>query len=358
MEVRRSPALPLPESTETTEQLEGLPAPLMSTTPRHHCSPSDFVREVWGLEGWFSPLPGDVDENWLFTTPPGERFCLKVAPAEQPLAELAAMARVQVELGRDRWPVPTPRVVPGGRGEGRYVARATHRPEGGWARLESWVGGRPAGEVRGLGERYPARLGRFLARLDRALFALDEPALERTHLWDVMAIGSKLDELEAIDEPRRRERVRGWIERFLDEDRPSLGQATHGLIHNDANDFNVFVEDDEGGQPEIVGLIDFGDSLVAPRVVEVAVAGAYVALASDEPVVAVGALLDAYEREWPLDELERMKLPTLLRMRVVQTAVTAAVRAKTREDEYAVVHGEPAWRLLDAWDDAAWELEP
>ncbi|MEX1025610.1 MAG: phosphotransferase [Planctomycetota bacterium] len=321
----------------------------MQAPARHSPNPIEFVRAIWGLAGTCTPLPGDVDENWRLDTATGS-FALKIASKESSLARLAAEARVQATLHEEGWPVPGPCAVPAGRGHGRYVAPAEHRPTGGWARLSTWVPGTPWSETPEPGERFGRVLGRFLARLDRELDAFEEPELEATHAWDLLSADAALESLEAIHDAARRARVERWLAAFVEHELPSLRARRLHLVHNDANDHNVLVEDGAIG-----GLLDFGDMLSTVRVAEPAIAAAYLAQRSREPVGDARALLAAYEEEYPLHPEERVTFVACLRARLMQTVITAAARAAQRDDAYASVHAAPAWDVLDRWETSGWE---
>ena len=94
-------------------------------------------------------------------------------------------------------------------------------------------------------------------------------------------------------------------------------------IQNDANDYNILVEG-ELGRTAISGLIDFGDMCAAPKVCELAIAGAYVVLDHPRPERALAALVRGYHaanrlsveevelRRFVATRLAHFKVPTMI----------------------------------------------
>ena len=116
-------------------------------------------------------------------------------------------------------------------------------------------------------------MGRTAAALD----GFDHPAAHRPFQWEAERGLAVI----AAHAARRRRSGPGGAARGLAgagsrRSATSLPRLRHGVIHNDANDHNVLVDDDGAGGSR--GLLDLGDAVWSVVVNELAVAAAYAAL--------------------------------------------------------------------------------
>jgi Ser/Thr protein kinase RdoA (MazF antagonist) len=93
---------------------------------------------------------------------------------------------------------------------------------------------------------------------------------------------------------------------------------------------------DRRGGSIVVGVIDFGDMLNAPLIVDVAIAASYLRLSEGEPLAGVAALVSGYHSVTPLEIAETDLLLDLIRARL---AATIAIRhwriaEKSPDDAY------------------------
>ena len=129
-------------------------------------------------------------------------------------------------------------------------------------------------------------LGRFMARVDCALQSFQHPAMHRIHLWDTTNLHFMSQFVEHIKPEQRRKMVSQVyrllfrfalsiavqvIGDFVAKVLPILPTLQYGLIHNDGNDHNIVLSDDQ----TVSGIIDFGDMVLGPYVMELAVTITY-----------------------------------------------------------------------------------
>ena len=124
---------------------------------------------------------------------------------------------------------------------------------------------------------------------------------------------------------------------------PVLDQLPRQLIHGDANDFNVVVDDDD----RVRGLIDFGDLMMAPKVCGLAIAAAYAMFRQADPVRGILPLVAGYHEVAPLAPAELAVLEPLIRGRLATTLVMSAHEHHLQPDnDYLLVSQADAWRVL------------
>jgi len=127
-------------------------------------------------------------------------------------------------------------------------------------RLLTYLHGKPLALVKPHDADLLASLGRFFGTIDQALQDFDHPATHRDFHWDLNNAGRIIQSyLKHIKAPDNRKRVAGLLKRFQDETEPQLRELRSGIIHNDANDYNVLVEPESRWHHTVTGAIDFGD---------------------------------------------------------------------------------------------------
>jgi Ser/Thr protein kinase RdoA (MazF antagonist) len=110
----------------------------------------------------------------------------------------------------------------------------------------------------------------------------------------------------------------------------SVEKLRLSVIHGDANDYNVLVEENK-----VVGVIDFGDVVYSYTVGDLAIAVAYVVLGKEDPRAAVAPVIEGYREEFELTQSELDALWPLVRLRLCMSVCIAAYQQENdRENEY------------------------
>ena len=289
-------------------------------------------------------LDGELDLNFKLASP-GSTHLLKVhrAAASTFLDFQDAMLR----WIRDHDPelaVPAPLTSV----DGKAAVPVTLDGETASLRCLTWLDGTLWSSARIDSLEGPWSLGRYLARLDRALAGFSHPAAQRELSWDMRRAGSLRVSAAAVQPATLAARVEAILERFESVVRPRLESLPLQVIHNDANDNNIVVG--EGGA--VVGLIDYGDAVAGHRVTEVAVACAYAMCGSHDPAGVAAKVVAGYHSAWPLSVEEISLLPDLVATRIAMSVVMAARQhAEQPGNDYLLVSQAPFRALLDSLAD-------
>jgi len=300
-----------------------------------------IAHEFFGITGTAVPLEGERDRNFRIEGPDG-RFALKVAnPAQGP--GLLAMRQQALEYLAGVDPgLAVPRAVRALGGE-LFVTAAI---DGGTApvRMVTYLDGDrlPDGwSTPGLRDGMAA----LLARLDLGLEGFSHPGGTRVDLWDLTQLPALRPHTVHLGAGRRR-MMEQQIDRFERVVLPVLPTLRRQMIHSDLNPANLLTEP---GDPErLIGVVDFGDLVECPLVVDLAVAAAYQCMGQQDPAAVIGGLAAAYHRHIPLTDAEIEVLPTLVAARLVQSHTISAWRAALHPEnrDYILIHAEPAWQAL------------
>jgi len=287
-----------------------------------------LAHELYGVRVSADPLPSERDQNFLLTTAAGDRFVLKLANREEHRDVLDFQHQLLERLSG----LGFPRVAGEIAAAGPYLAR-----------MLTWVEGEVLAKVAPHSDELLVSLGRKMGQIDRALAGFDHPAAHRELRWDIRRAGDARAHLHLLPERRRRIVEAG----FSAWERIDWGRLRHGVIHGDANDYNVLVRDGR-----VVSVLDLGDSVYTAVVCDLAIAIAYAMLGKQDPVAAARCVVEGYHAEFPLTEWEVDALWILAIARLCLSVCYSAHHAQTLpENEYLGVTDAPAWALLERLDE-------
>jgi 4-aminobutyrate aminotransferase-like enzyme/Ser/Thr protein kinase RdoA (MazF antagonist) len=304
------------------------------------------LREHYGIEGTLTPLPGDRDLNFLVTTVDGTKRVAKVSTPDETdeILEIEAdlmrhMARATDGFAAD--------VIPSN--DGSWIVK--HAAEDGQThriRVVEYLEGGLFADVRPRSLPLLYDLGRRMADIDSALgaypdhpparidfeYALGRSGLVMERCFDLFQ-GEQLELIRSVHE--------GWIAREPD----FLGLGSQ-VIHGDVNDYNVLVSAPGDGPRRITGIIDLGDAHSAPRVFDLGIAIAYAILDTDDPLMAMAAIVRGFHDRTPLSEEEADVVFALARARLgASVSISGWKRHQSGEvDDYALVSERPAWDMI------------
>jgi len=300
-----------------------------------------IARTSFDVEGTASPLPSYIDRNFRIDGRDGQRWVLKIANAQTDPSEIEFECVAMDALATAGLTIQTP-VVRRVQGQALRPAVTTAGAEH-TARIVTYLEGTLLADAGRPTDALLADLGASLARVDRALADVSHPAQHRVLQWDLARAAWIADDLAHIGDPERR----AWVEQALLQYRariaPEIQRLPRGIIHNDANDYNVLVRGDR-----VAGLFDFGDMVETCRVFECVIAATYAAFhRPDDPIEAIAQLVSGYHSVTPLEELELELFADSVRTRLAVSVVSSAKTAAADPDhDYASVSEAGAWRLL------------
>ncbi|MCA9319441.1 MAG: aminotransferase class III-fold pyridoxal phosphate-dependent enzyme [Planctomycetes bacterium] len=303
----------------------------------------------WGLRGALSVLPGYEDQNFAYLAEDGTRLVVKLAAAGRPARDLDHESRILSALAAGSLKGSVPELLPSA--DGQTLVEVQLPGEGRrLLRVLTWVDGELLSEVRDRPLGVWASLGDLLARVGVALAPLASQVDERSVIWDLRRASAALDDIAILMDDDLEAVARYFALQYLAHTAEPWCTLPQTVIHNDANEYNLTIRRDDGGQPCVTGLFDFGDSCRSYRVAELAIAGAYATLDAVDWEARLVALVVAYDAICPLRDDELAALFPLLTMRLVMSAINAArtITAKPGHD-YVLVHQSAVHRALRAF---------
>jgi hydroxylysine kinase len=294
---------------------------------------AELLREHYGLDGELEPQDSERDQNFRLRSTSGFSCVLKIANTAEAEAttDFQVAALLHLEDSAVAGLVPqVVRTVDGG-------TRLRVRAEDGCVhtvRVLSWLPGillppdaLSRGALYGMGET--------LATLGKALAGFEHPASEYPLLWDIKQAAGLRGLLDTVIDPALREILECHLDTFLSKAQPRLAALRWQVIHNDLNPGNVLFREDD--HDEIAGIIDFGDMMRSPLVIDVAVGCAYLCRRDDGSLSDMLEFLRGYVAVTPLTQEEFELLPYLVTIRNVTTVVISHWRASMYPENRAYI---------------------
>ena len=322
-------------------------------------SSEDAVRiaaELYNLNVSATPLPSERDQNFLLclASPeesphsrsgycpeaPRDQFVLKIANSAEAYEFLELQNQLIQFLGDGKTDLEFPRIVPSRNKENIATIKAEDGREH-FVRLLTWLDGVCFAEAKQHDRKLLSSLGRGLGQMDAALAQFDHSATHRSFYWDLRKATLARQLIGLLPDSRR-----PLVERFFDQwEKIDWSHLRFSIIHNDANDYNILVNESE---QRVSAILDYGDVVYSATVCNLAVALAYVMLDKPDPIGAAAQVVAAYQETFPLAESEVDALYTLAVTRLCCSVCYAAKQTRDAPDnEYLNISNAPAWALLE-----------
>lgn len=300
-----------------------------------------LLRDHYGIQGILKPLVSERDQNFLVKRVDGASCVLKIANSAEAaeVTEFQTAALLHLE-GVDSG-CPVPRVIATLAGHTQTTISGDdgrlHN-----ARVLSWLDGVPLRHAASKPD-IAEKLGATLAQLGIALQDFAHAADDYALLWDMKRAGSLTDLLVNLEDATLHRACQQQLQKFIEQTHPALKKLRSQVIHNDLNSGNVLVDPQQTAA--ITGIIDFGDIVKSPLIVDVAVAAAYLFDNGDAPLSSIIKFLNGYTRVRPLQKEEVALLQDLILIRNVTTIIIGNWRAtQYPENKEYVLRSEPQAR--------------
>jgi hydroxylysine kinase len=315
---------------------------------------SDHLAQHYALRGKLEPLSGERDRNFRLELENRAAFVVKVAhPAEDPaVIEAQALAANHVRAVDPT--VPVQGVLLSATGSPTTVL--VHAGEERIVRVVEWLPGQLLATV-SLSGGLAASIGATLARLERALRGYSNAHAAQDLLWDLSNAGRLAELLSHLGQDAIREPVEQALaayQRLL----PRLHALPRQVIHADFNPHNLLVD---AAGARLVGVLDFGDMQMAPRICDLAIACAYLVGPESDRFSYIEAAVAAYRHEeglaaseGALAGIDVSMLVDLIAMRLAMSILITRWRAGLHPNNAAYIlrNYRTVLQGLSAFDDA------
>ena len=186
-------------------------------------------------------------------------------------------------------------------------------------------------------------LGEFIGRLTKALEQFSHEGANRSFLWDSARTDLIKGYLSYVSSKNDRDILNYFLHDFEINAQPVLSGLKRSVIHNDANDNNIILDDNNN----ITGIIDLGDMVFSNRCVEIATCMAYVAILEDSTYESLQSLLMGY---LSLIDLNKKEIHCILHIMCNRLCISVIMASWRRtlfpNNDYLTISLAPAWDFL------------
>lgn len=325
---------------------EGLPRPQIDTRLA-----AELAGDLFGISGRVQELGSQQDRNFLIQAAEGRRYLLKISNPASTRAEVeaqnAVMAAVRHAGQEEALPgLRAPRVLPSP--AGREIEPVTLGGREHLVRLLDFLDGEPLIGFPYAGPGTLAGLGALAGRLSLALDGLEHPGLERRLQWDLRRAPEVIDSLARfVRDEDRRERVLRAARNAARRLEGLTAELPQQAVHGDLTDDNVVAVRRESGEPELAGIIDFGDAMRSWRIAELVMVCTTALHREPERPLAVLPAVTGFHRHRALLEAEAEALWPLLVLRGAVLVVSGEQQlAVDPGNDYAAEAIEREWDVF------------
>ncbi|RED23432.1 hydroxylysine kinase /5-phosphonooxy-L-lysine phospho-lyase [Flavobacterium cutihirudinis] len=300
----------------------------------------DLVKEHYGLNVTVKALNGYDELNFLLSDEKNKKYILKVSNESHPFPFLEAQVAIISHLTKSNisdffqhFSVNK---------DGEALTKIVGDFQTYYIRILNFLEGIFWVDEKNKTTELHHNLGSFLGQMDAALANFSHPAMHRNYTWDISRASEANDNLKFIRNHERRRIAGYFLVQFDTEVVPQIHRLRHAYIHNDANDYNVLVQENR-----ISGLIDFGDMVYTALINNLAIACTYAMLDEEDPLTVATSIVEGYHKAYALTEQELDVLYYLIAGRLCISVTQSAYNASLDSDnEHHFITEKPAWDLL------------
>jgi len=302
-----------------------------------------LLKEEFGFENpEIKLLAGYFNLNYLIIHQ-GEKFILKTYRFDSEYRDvLQAENEVLLQLANQKITgIPRPIHF----SDGQFLLQRQLEGKPSIIRMLSYLEGEFLGSVPASKATYKS-LGSFVAKLNLGLSTCKNYVLRSRQLdWDIQYLHLNKPLIAAIGDAKNQNLVRYFFLQFGENVSPILPSLRRQIIHGDANEWNILVQNDV-----ISGIIDFGDLTYSPLINEVAIALTYSFYDKENPLEWTADFLNAYHQIIPLESKELEILYYLIAARLcISVCQSAHARKVDPKNNYASISEKSAWSTLRKW---------
>lgn len=308
--------------------------------PLHQESVQQIAKTYYNIDAVATALNGYEEQNFLLKAADGKKYIFKAAAGNINLAFINAQIAVTQHLAQT--PVQSFFQEYLLNRDGAVVSFCMQESEVYYVRILTFLEGTFWVDEKEKNTGLYESLGTFLGSMDKALNGLYQEAVERSYEWDISRASDAEKDLHHIRDHEKRRVASYFLLQFQTEVVPHLSSLRKACIHNDANDYNVLIQNGR-----VSGLIDFGDMVWSVLINNLAVACTYAMLHTDDPLSVASHVVRAYHQQYPLTVQETDLLYYLIAARLCISVTQSAEKASHNSgNEHHFITEQPAWRLL------------
>ncbi len=213
-----------------------------------------------------------------------------------------------------------------------------------FVRILSYIEGRMYGDIKS-NSIIEKSLGELLGKTSIRLKSFFDIVSYRKFIWDPSNINWINKDINIFTGRKKTILFKCFLEykRYV---RKNLNKLRYSVTHSDPNNYNLVVKNNK-----INGLLDFGDSIYAPIINDLAICLSYALMNNMNIYSTLKNIISEYHKVFPINENEIYSLISLCKSRLIITVVMAKKqRIKYPSNKYLSISENDAWLLLEKLD--------
>ena len=303
-----------------------------------------LVFDNYGLICSIKKLDGEKDLNYKLISKSKKKYYLKIYPNKTDLSFIKFQTKLLDHLSKN---LKTPINL-----KSKKKSNFCHFKDENefirYFRINSWIDGRAWSKVTPINKELRIELGKEAALITKKLKNFRNNYCNSKMQWDISNSLWTIEYLNYIKDKT----VKKIIQSCQIEFKKRLNKfkkLRKSFIHNDVNDNNVIVSNNIYN-PEINGIIDFGDSIKTQTINDVAITCVYAMMNCENPLEAGINVVKGYHSVYKLNEDEIKFLYIAIAMRLVISITKSSInRIHNKENKYLLVSENEAVKLIKKW---------
>ena len=321
------------------------------------CNPPSFPLEeikqialdLYGLSGEFEPLKSERDQNFHIRTKSGDNYVFKLSNEDEDPGVIDFQIQALLHIEQQDPTLPVPRVLQTQKETLSGIVKCSDNKQH-IVHVLTYLHGIMLDDA----EQTPVLLrnkGKIIARLDKSFRGFFHPSARHGLIWDVTQCNFLKPHTIHISDTTARRNIEKIFNHMSEEVIPVLKTLRHQVIHNDADSVNTLTDPNQ--HDRISGILDFGDMIYAPLILDPVVAfdiglndgNDY---DGDKYIELLTNLVAGYDSIFPLEEEEIDLFYDLLLARYGVLGTIIAWRRAMRPDQPAYLPEEekPCWNII------------
>lgn len=302
--------------------------------------------EHYQISGIVSNLPGELDHNFKIEIDEKTCYVLKISRPDTDPSYLEFQEKLLLYILDKKPAILFPEIIKTSDGQYsfHYIDEAKQERR---VRLIKWIPGRLWSGVNPQLDNLRYSLGETCGEITKVLVDFAHPMATRIFDWDIAQASWTYSYINLFS-TKKKECISFFTDQFQNNE-IEFRSFRKSVIHNDANDNNIIVNDDLLN-PSVTTIIDYGDATYSQIINDLAVAIAYAVMDHSDPLAAALPIVQGYHNKFPLFDEELKALYVLVAIRLVISVTKSAInKQKEPHNSYLQISEKQAWALLYKW---------
>ena len=210
-----------------------------------------------------------------------------------------------------------------------------------FVRILSYIDGNMYGDIKS-NKNIEKSLGELLSKISIKLKSFFNSVGYRKFIWDPSNVNWVKKEINIFKGNKKIILLKCFSE-YNKYVKSNLKNLRYSITHSDPNNYNLVVKNNK-----INGLLDYGDSIYAPTINDLAICLSYALMNNNNIYSTLKNIISEYHNNFPINEDEINSLISLCKSRLMITVVMAKKqRIKYPLNKYLSISENDAWKLLE-----------